>query len=63
MPVIEWVFWFCLAWISYTYAGHPAVLFVLSRLSPSPWSRDDIAPSVTVYVAAFNEAAGTASAT
>lgn len=42
----------------YVYAGHPAVLYVLARLHPRPWSQTDVRPSVAVYISAFNEERG-----
>lgn len=42
----------------YVYAGHAAVLYVLARLHPRPWSQADAPLSVAVYVSAFNEARG-----
>ena len=55
----EFLFWFSLIFIVYTYAGYPALLFVWSRLFPKPVRKAymEPAPMVTVVVAARNEAA------
>ena len=55
--IAAWVFWLSAAWFVYTYFGHAAFLFVASKLRPRPWKRGTSAPGVSIYVAAFNEAA------
>jgi poly-beta-1,6-N-acetyl-D-glucosamine synthase len=53
------VFWFALAFVAYTYAGYPVIVWLLSRVwraadaqssPPAEW------PSVTIVVSIFNEA-------
>jgi cellulose synthase/poly-beta-1,6-N-acetylglucosamine synthase-like glycosyltransferase len=51
------VFWIAVAAIAYTYAGYPLVLFTVSRLRRAPKEPDPFTPSLTVVIAAFNEAA------
>jgi cellulose synthase/poly-beta-1,6-N-acetylglucosamine synthase-like glycosyltransferase len=41
--------------IGYTYAGYPLLLLIVSRLRPKPVKRQDLTPSVTVIIAAYNE--------
>jgi cellulose synthase/poly-beta-1,6-N-acetylglucosamine synthase-like glycosyltransferase len=42
--------------IAYTYAGYPAVIFLLGRAIGRPVrKRDDITPKVSIIIAAFNE--------
>lgn len=51
------LFWFTLGVIAYTYAGYPLVIWLLARLIPRPVrTADDYLPTVTVLVAAYNEA-------
>jgi len=57
LTTAKWVFWLSAAWLGYTYAGHPALLFLLSVLRPRAWNTRASAPGVSIYVAAFNEAA------
>jgi cellulose synthase/poly-beta-1,6-N-acetylglucosamine synthase-like glycosyltransferase len=51
------IFWLSLAGILYTYAGYPAVMWVLARLRPRPWRASPITPSVSVVLAVHNGAA------
>jgi cellulose synthase/poly-beta-1,6-N-acetylglucosamine synthase-like glycosyltransferase len=44
-----------LALIAYTYAGYPALVYLLSRLIERPVRRADITPRVSVIIAAYNE--------
>lgn len=53
----EFLFWFSLIFILYTYAGYPALLFVWSRLFPKPVLKAYMKPEplVSVVIAARNE--------
>ena len=53
----EFLFWFSLIFIVYTYAGYPALLYVWSRLFPKPVRKAymEPAPMVSVVIAAGNE--------
>jgi cellulose synthase/poly-beta-1,6-N-acetylglucosamine synthase-like glycosyltransferase len=53
----EFLFWFSLIFIVYTYAGYPALLYVWSRLFPKPVRKAymEPAPMVSVVIAARNE--------
>ncbi len=46
---------FCISFVIYTYIGHPFLMYILSRKYPRMWAKGEITPSVTVFVAAFNE--------
>ncbi len=48
------VFWLSIAGILYTYAGYPAIIWLLSRLRPRPWKSSPISPSVSVVLAVHN---------
>jgi cellulose synthase/poly-beta-1,6-N-acetylglucosamine synthase-like glycosyltransferase len=48
------LFWLSLIGILYTYAGYPAVMWILSRLRPLPWKTAPINPSVSVVLAVHN---------
>ncbi|MBM3187617.1 MAG: glycosyltransferase family 2 protein [Chloroflexi bacterium] len=49
------LFWFSVLGIAYTYIGYPLLICLLARLRPRPVRQADIAPTVTVLVAAYNE--------
>jgi len=53
----EFLFWFSLIFIVYTYAGYPALLYLWSRLFPKPVRKAymEPAPMVSVVIAARNE--------
>jgi biofilm PGA synthesis N-glycosyltransferase PgaC len=59
-PWVEFVFWFSLLALGYTYVGYPFVLWVWARIGPcqvSHASKESIVPSVSIVIAARNEAA------
>ena len=49
------LFWVCVGGIVYTYAGYPAVVFLLARLKPKARAPAPTTPSVTLLIAAYNE--------
>jgi len=53
--VAESVFWLSVGLVAYTYAGYPALLFLLSALFRRPIRRAPIEPSVSILIPAFNE--------
>jgi biofilm PGA synthesis N-glycosyltransferase PgaC len=50
------VFWLSLVFVLYAYVGYPAALLVWSRLRRRPVRREAFEPTVTLIVAAHNEA-------
>jgi biofilm PGA synthesis N-glycosyltransferase PgaC len=54
---VKIVFWLSMIGILYTYAGYPAVMWMLARLRPRPWTVNPISPSVSVVLAVHNGAA------
>ena len=51
------LFWIGVAWLVYVYVGYPLVLWLLAvvrRVEPD--ARADYLPSVSVLIAAWNEA-------
>jgi len=53
---MEWVFWLSLGLVVYVYIGYPVLIKLLAlNKSPIQKSFDEI-PSVTILIAAFNEA-------
>src|SRR5206468_7369617 len=63
MRVLEAVFWVCAAGVVYGYVGYPLALFCLARLRPRPVRFDatptgtaDFLPTVSIVIAAYNEA-------
>jgi cellulose synthase/poly-beta-1,6-N-acetylglucosamine synthase-like glycosyltransferase len=57
MNVIALLFWSSIALIAYVFVGYPLVLAVWSALRPRPWRREPLEPSISVVMAAHNEAA------
>jgi cellulose synthase/poly-beta-1,6-N-acetylglucosamine synthase-like glycosyltransferase len=51
------LFWLAASLVAYTYAGFPVLVLVRAALRPRPYRRAAIAPSVSIVVAARNEAA------
>src|SRR5882762_9730588 len=49
------VFWLSAAALSYTYAGYPLLLLIMSRLRRREVRRGAFEPSVSVIVSAYNE--------
>ena len=49
------LFWFCLLFIAYTYAGYPLLLWLISRYRSRPSLRDRITPAVSIIMAVRNE--------
>jgi len=54
--LIAALFWVSVFIVAYTYAGHPTLLYLVSRIRPRQWVRGDVDLSVAVFVSAFNEA-------
>ena len=50
------IFWLSMAGVFYTYAGYPAIIWMLARLRPRPWTVDPISPSVSIVLAVHNGA-------
>ena len=55
--IVQWAFFLCGAGLFYIYVGYPAVLYVLSRLSPRPVRKAPWPGQCSVVIAAYNEAA------
>ena len=49
------VFWICVAYLAYVYAGFPLLVILRGRVRPRPYRRADIEPEVSLVVAAHNE--------
>ncbi len=45
------------ALVAYTYAGYPALAWLLARVAPRPVARGDLTPPLAIVVVAHNEAA------
>ena len=56
----EWLFWGSLAFMAYIFVGFPIIVWVRSLIFPRPYQSRDIEPSVSIIVAAHNEAHGIA---
>jgi GT2 family glycosyltransferase len=50
------LFWSSVAVISYTYVVYPVLIVVRGRLAPRPYRCEDVEPTITVVIAAHNEA-------
>ena len=53
--MIAVVFWLCVTFIVYTYAGYPLLVSLLARLRPRKGPYPPARPSVTLLIAAYNE--------
>ena len=51
----EWLFWFFLLLILYTYFGYPVLLFLVSLLRRRPVRKGSVTPLVSVIIAVHNE--------
>jgi cellulose synthase/poly-beta-1,6-N-acetylglucosamine synthase-like glycosyltransferase len=54
---VRLIFWLSLAGLFYTYAGYPALAWLLARLRPRRWTAAPITPGVSVVLAVHNGAA------
>jgi cellulose synthase/poly-beta-1,6-N-acetylglucosamine synthase-like glycosyltransferase len=54
---VRFIFWLSLTGILYTYAGYPALMWMLARIRMRPWTAKPITPSVSVVLAVHNGAA------
>lgn len=52
----EALFWGAVAALAYTFAGYPALVCALARIAGRPVRREPIAPSVSILIAAHDEA-------
>jgi cellulose synthase/poly-beta-1,6-N-acetylglucosamine synthase-like glycosyltransferase len=50
------VFWGAAFLVAYVYAGYPVILWVLTRFRCCPVLREEITPTVTLLISAYNEA-------
>lgn len=57
MTRAEVAFWITSILVAYTYVGYYAIVWVVARVAPRPIRYGRIEPSVTVLIAAHNEAA------
>lgn len=55
--IVEFLFWASVFLLGYTYVGYPALLFLGARVRRRPVIRQRLEPTVTLIVAAHNEAA------
>lgn len=49
------IFWGCVALLGYVYVGYPVLVYMVSVLFPRALITNEIEPSVTVLITAFNE--------
>ena len=54
------IFWAALATVAYAYVGFPIWLAIRGIVRPLPFASADIAPSMSVIIPAYNEAAAIA---
>ena len=54
--MIEAMFWAAAVVLVYVYLGYPALMWLLARVRPRPVRRASIRPTVTLVIAAHNEA-------
>ncbi|MFQ5398410.1 MAG: glycosyltransferase family 2 protein [Anaerolineae bacterium] len=53
----QFLFWFPVSIILYTFIGYPIAITLLARFLARPIRKEDITPHVTVLIPAYNEAA------
>ncbi len=53
--IMELIFWLSLVVLAYTYFGYPFLLWMGSKLFSKPVRKEQISPSVTFVVVAYNE--------
>jgi poly-beta-1,6-N-acetyl-D-glucosamine synthase len=53
----SFIFWCGAAVVLYTYVGYPTAMWLAARLRPRPVRRRDATPTVSLVIAAYNEAA------
>src|SRR5690348_14441212 len=53
---MELIFWLSIAFVFYVYCGYPILLTVMTSLFRRPVRKAPCTPSVTLLVAAYNEA-------
>jgi cellulose synthase/poly-beta-1,6-N-acetylglucosamine synthase-like glycosyltransferase len=51
------LFWGSVALLAYVFLGYPLVIAVWSALKPHPWRRQPFEPTISIVIAAHNEAA------
>ncbi|OPY91673.1 MAG: Poly-beta-1,6-N-acetyl-D-glucosamine synthase [Syntrophus sp. PtaU1.Bin208] len=56
MSPAEWLFAASLIILLYIYVGYPAALMILARLLPVPVRKGEYTPTVSILIAAYNEA-------
>ncbi len=49
------LFWASAALVAYTYAAFPAIVLLRARLRPAPHRSEEVRPSVSLLIAAYNE--------
>jgi cellulose synthase/poly-beta-1,6-N-acetylglucosamine synthase-like glycosyltransferase len=52
---LDIAFWTALGLVGYVYGGYPAIVCLLSRLSPRPIRRGPATPTITIVITAHNE--------
>jgi len=54
--LIKTIFWICAAWLAYSYLGYPLLLWIAAKIRRRPIKRAEITPTVSIIIAARNEA-------
>jgi cellulose synthase/poly-beta-1,6-N-acetylglucosamine synthase-like glycosyltransferase len=60
VTVVQVVFWLSLLALLWTHAGYPAAFFLLARVAARRVQQAEVAPTVAVVIAAYNEEASIA---
>lgn len=56
MTLVEFFTWTAIGLMAYVFVGYPGLLWLFSKLRPRPLLQQNITPSVTLLISAFNEA-------
>ena len=53
---MEWLFWISTVFLVYVYCGFPLILWLRGLRRTTPLIREEIQPTVSIIIAAYNEA-------
>jgi cellulose synthase/poly-beta-1,6-N-acetylglucosamine synthase-like glycosyltransferase len=55
MKIFGLIFWICILFTVYVYAGYPLLLAILARFRRKPQEYPEITPQVSILISAYNE--------
>jgi len=54
---MEYLFYIFLFFLGYSYCLYPLLLYLISVVAKDPWDKEDLRPSVSIIISAYNEEA------